>query len=276
MPSSTQPIHHLNCGTMCPRGARLLAGHGGLLEPARLVCHCLLIERADGLVLIDTGFGSGDIAERRRLGAPFNAIVRPALRAEETAAAQLRALGFQGGDVRHIIATHLDLDHAGGLADFPEAEVHVIADELHAARHPSLRERSRYVSAQWAHEPRWAEHRAGGGEQWFGFDGVRILPGEGEEVLLIPLAGHTAGHTGVAVRRGERWLLHCGDAYFHRGQVQTPPSCPPGLAAFQSLTALDNKRRRENVERLRELAARHGEQVELFCSHDPTTLEERT
>ena len=32
----------------------------GLLEPTRLVCHCLLIEGAEGLVLVDTGFGDGD------------------------------------------------------------------------------------------------------------------------------------------------------------------------------------------------------------------------
>jgi glyoxylase-like metal-dependent hydrolase (beta-lactamase superfamily II) len=271
---SPRAIHGLNCGTMCPRGARLLTGRGGLLEPARLVCRCLLVEGAGGLVLVDTGFGSGDVADRGRLGAPFNAIVRPVLRAEETAAARVRALGFEGGDVRHIVTTHLDVDHAGGLADFPDAEVHVTSDELHAARHPSMRERRRYVAAQWAHGPRWSEHRAGGGEEWFGFQGVRILPGSDAEILLIPLAGHTAGHTGVAIRRGERWLLHCGDAYFHHGQVQTPPSCPPGLAAFQALNAHDNARRRENVERLRELAARHGGEVELLCSHDPAGLDD--
>ncbi len=270
---SPRAIHHLNCGTMCPRGARLLAGRGGLLEPARLVCHCLLIEGAEGLVLVDTGFGAAEVAERGRLGAPFNTIVRPVLRAEETAAARVRALGFQGGDVRQIVATHLDLDHAGGLADFPEAEVHVTAAELHAARHPSARERLRYVAAQWAHQPRFSEHGEAGGEDWFGFQGVRILPGAGAEILLIPLAGHTAGHTGVAIRRGEGWLLHCGDAYFHHGQIETPPRCPAGLAAYHALTALDNTRRRENIERLRELAAGHGGEVELLCSHDPAGLD---
>ncbi|MCW3033497.1 MAG: hypothetical protein QOK19_1288 [Solirubrobacteraceae bacterium] len=271
MDSTPRAIHHLNCGTMCPRGARLLAGSGGLLEPTRLVCHCLLIEGAEGLVLIDTGFGSADVAHRRQLGAIFNTLVRPVLHAEETAAAQLRARGFDPGDVRHIVTTHLDLDHSGGLPDFPDAEVHLLGDELRAALHPGLRERTRYIPAHWAHGPRWVEHE-GGGEEWFGFAGVRVLPGSGEEILLIPLAGHTVGHTGVAVRRGDGWLLHCGDAYFHHGQVQTPPRCPPGLAAFQALNQVDGVRRRENVERLRELAERHGGEVELLCSHDPATL----
>ena len=63
-------VHHLNCGTLCPHGRRLLAGEGGLLEPAEVVCHCLLIETDDGLVLLDTGFGVEDTRDLGRLGAP--------------------------------------------------------------------------------------------------------------------------------------------------------------------------------------------------------------
>ena len=77
----------------------------------------------------------------------------------------------------------------------------------------------------------------------------------------------------MAIRRGEGWLLHCGDAYFHHGEVQTPPHCPPGLRFFQNLNQTDGAARRENQERLRELAARHGDEVELICSHDPYLLE---
>jgi hypothetical protein len=75
------------------------------------------------------------------------------------------------------------------------------------------------------------------------------------------------------VRQGDRWLLHCGDAYFHHGEVQTPAHCPPALRAFQTLDELDREARRENRERLRELARRHSDGVELICSHDPSTLD---
>jgi glyoxylase-like metal-dependent hydrolase (beta-lactamase superfamily II) len=269
--TAPRAIHHLNCGTMCPRGARLIAGQGGLLAEARLVCHCLLIEGAEGLVLIDTGFGLDDVGNPRQLGGPFRALVRPRLKAAETAVSQIRELGLQPGDVRHILATHLDLDHAGGLPDFPDAEVHLLGRELDAAISPSWRERTRYIAAHWAHGPRWVRHE-GGGEDWFGFDSVRVLPGSDAEILLIPLPGHTLGHTGVAVRLADRWLLHCGDAYFHHGEVQTPAHCPPGLRAFQALNQLDGEARRQNRERLRELAERHAADVELICSHDAPTL----
>ncbi|MHB8531097.1 MAG: MBL fold metallo-hydrolase [Solirubrobacteraceae bacterium] len=269
---SPRAIHHLNCGTMCPRGARLLRGEGGLLERVRSVCHCLLIEGAEGLVLVDTGFGRGDVEEPRQLGRLFTTLVSPQLSFAETAREQVAARGFDPDDVTDILTTHLDLDHSGGLPDFPRASVHLLGRELRAALHPSFRERTRYIPSHWAHGPRWVEHETGG-EQWLGFEGVRIMPGSGEEILLIPLAGHTLGHTGVAIRRGEGWLLHCGDAYFHHKEIETPPSCPPGLRAFQALNQTDGKLRRENQERLRELARRHGEQVTLLCSHDAETLD---
>lgn len=262
-------IHHLNCGTLRPHGTL-----GGRLSPARMVAHCLLVERADGLLLVDTGFGTGDLADPRRLGRPFVAALRPALQAGETARARVEALGHRVEDVTDIAVTHLDLDHAGGIGDFPRARVHVFAAELDAALHPGLRERARYVAAQWAHGPRWERHEAGS-DDWFGFAGVRVLGNDvlGDDVLLVPLHGHTRGHCGVAVRRPDGgWLLHAGDSYFHAGELRTPPVAPVGLRAFQRLVATDDELRRANQERLRELHAAHGDEVTIFSAHDPTEL----
>jgi glyoxylase-like metal-dependent hydrolase (beta-lactamase superfamily II) len=263
-------IHHLSCGSLCPHGGRLLGGDGGLLSTAEIVCHCLAIESGDGLVLVDTGFGMEDARRPRQLGPVFglmNAKPRP----ETTALKQLEALGFAAADVRQIVATHLDPDHSGGLPDFPAAEVHILATELDAALSPRLRDRPRYVGAHWKHGPRWVRHETGG-DDWFGFESVRILPGAGARILLVPLFGHSLGHTGVAIETEGGWLLHCGDAYFHHGEVETPPTCPPGLRFFQNLNAADNKARKANQERLRELASRRGEEITLVCSHDPHEL----
>lgn len=270
-------IHHLGCGTLCPHGARLVNGEGGLLARANVVCHCLAIETSDGLVLVDTGFGTEDVRNPRQLGAMFRTLMAPRPTIETTALAQLEALGFAAGDVSHIVATHLDLDHTGGLPDFPQAEVHVFEPELKEALSPSLRERTRYIGgAHWKHNPRWVSHGAGG-DEWFGFESVRILPGIDTDVLLIPLVGHSRGHTAVAVKSGDGWLLHSGDAYFHHGELAQQPHCPPVMRFFQNLTATDNKARKANQERLRELSARHSDEVTIFCAHDPHELErERT
>lgn len=246
--------------------------------PPRMVAHCLLVELPDRLVLVDTGFGTEDIADARgRMGRAFVTMMRPALDPAEPAAAQVRALGYDVDDVRDVVVTHLDLDHAGGLPDFPDATVHVHATELAAARHPtSLLEKNRYRQEHWAHGPRWQPHRDEG-ESWLGFEAVTVLS---DDVLLVPLHGHTRGHSTVAVRRPSGgWFLHAGDAYFHADEKQTPPSCPSGLAAFQAAMQVDKAARLANQERLRTLHAEHGpgsgadEVVTIFSAHDATELD---
>ncbi|WP_395658111.1 MBL fold metallo-hydrolase [Nocardioides sp.] len=247
-------VRHLNCATMRP------------LATAPMVAHCLLVERPGGLLLVDTGFGAADCADPKRLGRPFRAVVRPVLDPAETAVAQVRALGHDPADVTDIALTHLDLDHVGGLADFPDARVHVFTDELEAALHPTARERARYLAVQRAHGPRWVRHDVPG-DAWFGFDSVTALA---DDMLLVPLRGHTRGHCGVAVRRADGgWLLHAGDSYFHGAEKLTPPTPPFALKAFQATMAVDDKRRRANQERLRELQRTHADEVTIFSAHDP-------
>jgi hypothetical protein len=76
----------------------------------------------------------------------------------------------------------------------------------------------------------------------------------------------------VALRHGAGWLLHCGDSYFHHDEMQPEPSRPWALSVFQRL-CVDDASRRRNQERLRQLAQSHGDQVQLFCSHDRCEFE---
>ncbi len=266
-------VHHLNCGTMCPVCSKLINGQGGWLEPARMVCHVLLIETPrDGLVLVDTGIGTLDVGSPTRLGKPFIALTRPSFNLNETAVAQVQQLGFKIDDVRHIIVTHLDLDHASGLPDFPNAKVHVFQPEFDAAMRPDFRSKPRYLPSQWAHSPRWVKYAVGAGEHWFGFQNAHPIEGMSEDILMVPLIGHTRGHCGVAVRGEDGWLLHCGDAYFYRGQIEQPPKMPVGLRVFEQLVQTDRSKRIENLARLQTLQQSHGHEIELFCAHDPVEL----
>ena len=266
-------IHHLNCGTCCPPGGRLFDGTSpGAL--GRLVCHCLLIETEAGLVLVDTGFGTQDIAQPpSRISPVFIALNNIQFRLEETAIAQVRALGFDPLDVRHIVVTHLDFDHAGGLEDFPNATVHILAREVDAAdrKRGGVLGPLRYRPAQWDGVEHWQRYVSGDGERWFGFETVRDLAGLPPEILLVPLAGHTWGHSGVAVREdGGRWLLYAGDAYFYRGEIGGARRvCPPGLSGYQTAMEVDRAARIGNQRRLRALSAEHGDVVRVFCAHDP-------
>ena len=265
-------VRHLNAATFCPVSARLVNGSGGLFARARMVCHVLVVESDDGLVLVDTGLGEDDVAQPARLGSMWLRMVAPRLDPAETAVAQLRHLGYAAADVRHVVPTHLDLDHAGGLADFPSATVHVHRREHAAAMARSNAvERRRYVPGHWSHGPSWQIHDDGG-ETWFGFAGVRALSERTPDILLVPLRGHSAGHTGVAVRTGDGWLLHAGDAYYHRGQIDSAGRAPLVLRVLQRQSDTDRAERIANQERLRALRAGHPE-VTVFCAHDPVELD---
>jgi glyoxylase-like metal-dependent hydrolase (beta-lactamase superfamily II) len=108
-------IRHLNCVSSCPLGGRLVDGRSSsVLQRGQLCCHCLLVEAPDGLVLVDTGYGVQDVRQpKARLSAFFLALLSPDFREEMTALRQLERLGDDPRDVRHIVLTHLDFDHAG-------------------------------------------------------------------------------------------------------------------------------------------------------------------
>ena len=93
-------VHHFNCGTMHP------------VRGPKCVCHVLLLETANGLVLVDAGFGIDDCADPKGRVGPVRFVTRPVFESTEAAAHQLDRLGFRREDVRHIVLTHLDTDPA--------------------------------------------------------------------------------------------------------------------------------------------------------------------
>ncbi|HTH84760.1 MBL fold metallo-hydrolase [Mycobacterium sp.] len=255
-------VHHLNCGTLYPYGC------------GRMVCHVLLVETDNGLVLIDTGFGPKDCGDPAQRVGPSRYLIRPVLQREQSAVAQVEQLGFRGDDVRHIVITHFDCDHVGGISEFPEAQIHVTAAEaLGALRTPTRGERFRFRPVQWAHGPKIVEHTPQG-EKWRGFAAAKQLDEVSPGIVLISLPGHTRGHACVAVDAGHRWVLHCGDAFFHHGTVDGTARMPRALAAFEFATAFDRKMMRQNHTRLAELNRRREPDMFMICSHDRRLYEQ--
>jgi glyoxylase-like metal-dependent hydrolase (beta-lactamase superfamily II) len=244
-------IHHLNCGTLqvAPNPAAS--------------CHCLLLEDANGLALVDTGIGLLDVRNPlERIGRPLIDAAGFQFHEDQTAVRRVEALGFRAGDVKHIVLTHADPDHTGGLADFPHATVHVSEEE----RASVGRGHGRYLPVHFAHGTNWKTYPTAP-DVWFGLEARRAELGFASEVLLVPLFGHTFGHCGVAVKQGTRWVLHVGDAYYLRVELERDDHPVSALAAQR---ADDNAKRQESLGHLRRIARDHASEIDMFGYHDFT------
>ena len=230
----------LNCAAMAPWFPRWHVG-----------TPCLLIETNQGLVLVDTGLGLHDYTSP----SPVVRLFRSALRVPNdpglTAVRQLIRLGYQPEAVQHIILTHLHFDHAGGLPDFPHAQVHIHQREYDALRQPRSWMEMAYDRSHFAHGPHWVLYERPT-DKWQGFDALRLpfTP----EMYLIPLFGHTRGHCGVAIQDENGWLFQCGDALPTNAQFDLTPDWLNQLAIGP------------HVPRLRAWAAAHPD-VRIMAAH---------
>ena len=246
-------VHHINCGTL------------RVANYPTVVCHCLLLEDPYGLALVDTGIGLLDVQNPvERLGQSLIDMAGFQFNEHDTAVRRIEKLGFSTSDVRHILMTHGDPDHAGGLADFPHAQVHLAEEEFSSMMSGHLR----YVPGQFSHQPLWQTYRQNERE-WFGLPARPTMVGFSQKVLLIPLFGHTAGHCGVAVQQGDQWVLHTGDAYYLRAELTDEHHPVSALAAQR---ADNDEARRSSLSKLRQLLAEHGGEVEVFGYHDISEL----
>lgn len=78
-----------------------------------------LIEHPAGLILFDTGWSKPDRWPRHW-----------DIAEDEQVLNRLKKLGIYPRDIKYLICSHLHIDHAGGLEDFPESEILVSDAEL--------------------------------------------------------------------------------------------------------------------------------------------------
>lgn len=175
-----------------------------------LAMRCLLIEHAEGLVLVDTGLGNKeekkflDIYGVENRGSPGPTQLEDAL----------KSLGHRPRDIRYVINTHLHFDHAGGNTTsdavpgggrdvhptFPRATYVVQRGELAFARKTNERTRASYLPHNF--EP------VDAAKLWKLVDGDgEILPGISARVT----PGHVPWHQSIVLRSGGDTAMFLGD-----------------------------------------------------------------
>ncbi|MEM6892120.1 MAG: MBL fold metallo-hydrolase [Bacteroidota bacterium] len=243
-------VHHLNCVKIeSPLGSA--------------IGHCLLLKENETLVLIDAGIGLSECREPKKyLGKELIEVTGFVFDEALTAQHQIKALELDPSNVKHIICSHLDPDHIGGLADFPKATVHVSHEEYtsFASGH------ERYLPQQLAHQPKLQLYESNDAN-WFGLPARKLALELETEIYFIPLFGHTIGHCGVALKVNDKWIFYAGDAYYLRAELHDKNHPVDQLATIR---AVDNTMRLKSLETVRLLLEQHGAEMEYFGYHDPT------
>lgn len=243
---------------------RIIHINGGFLQSEgkpRAVCHCMAIVQQKHVILVDTGIGMEDVNDPERRIHPD--VIKAAgfkFNAGDTIIQQLPRFEINPRDVRDIVLTHLDPDHVGGLSDFPHATVHLATEEWRAFQAGD----PRYMQAQFAHRPEIKTYEPSS-ETVFGVE-VRKVETEADiELYLLPLFGHTAGHCGVLVADGLKWVLNAGDAYYLREELFN--SDHP-VSVMARAVASNEAERVKSIEKLVRLSQDQTANIEVFGYHD--------
>ena len=165
-----------------------------------------VLKRADEVILVDAGY---DAAEAKRRD-------RPILR--EPGAA-LQEMGLKPEDITTLIVTHLHYDHAGGIAQFPNATIHLQKAEMAYATGPCMCHDTLRM-------PFTADHvcdaikRVYSGRAVFHDGDGQVADG----VTVHCIGGHSRGLQAVRVRTEAGWLCLASDAahYYENVFLQKP------------------------------------------------------
>jgi glyoxylase-like metal-dependent hydrolase (beta-lactamase superfamily II) len=204
-------IHVFDTGALSlPRG--FLFQGGSWLERAELPTPAYVIRSPGGnAVVFDPGFSERINRDPNRYIGFFASVVgRFAMAEEQALAAQMRRAGIEPASVSHIVVSHLHFDHAGGIEDFPNAELVVSYAERSRARHADGGF-SFFNASDFDSVTRWREIEFDASQPYATFAGHVDLLGD-DSIHLVPLPGHTLGSLGVIVRLQDAPILLAGDA----------------------------------------------------------------
>jgi N-acyl homoserine lactone hydrolase len=192
-----------------------------------LPVNVFVVRHPAGICLVDAG-QTAEAAEPGYFARwyPFFRLSRFELDRDDEADVQLAASGVAADAVRWVILSHLHTDHVGGIAAFSHAEVLVSRREWTRAQGIAGRLRG-YLPQRWPTQIR---------PTLVDFDGPPLGPfasthalAEDGTLVLVPLPGHTAGHTGLLVRGDDRAYLCIGDAANRAADLR---AIAPGIARW--------------------------------------------
>ena len=213
------------------------------VEGALLPVPAYLIETDTGEhILIDTGL------DRRLIGAEHQPTRPHLLDKDEDLLTHLARLNLTAQDIRMVICSHFDPDHAGNLALFDQATIVI--------------QRRLYTAAIKGEVPRFERTR----DQWDA-PGLRFLLVDGDSTLvpgvtLLESAGHTPGHQSILVA-----LPVTGPVLLAIDALPSQAHRDPATRAIEPFD-LDERQVRTSTGKLRAIEQREEVALTVY-GHDP-------
>lgn len=208
-----------------------------------------LIKSRDGRnILVDTGFPAWyvDDVEQASLDDGLESFGRVLkLDHENLPAAQLARIGLETSDVHLLVMTHSDVDHVGGIADFPQATI-IVGQAERALDRP------RYFGDRTPIE--WPADM----DYQLVHEDTTLCPG----AILLYTPGHSPGHLSLLVR-----LAETGAVLLTADAIARPAELEEGFGG-----AWDEEMARSSAERL--MAIAKGEGAMIIYGHDPAQWNE--
>ncbi len=192
--------------------------------PAFLIRH-----PSAGAVLIDTGLHPSVATDgTQNFGGTANRVGHPTLGAGEDVPAQLRKRGLDAGEIPVVVMTHLHIDHASAISEFPQSTFVVSETEWQAAAlgpRPILNGYRRQ-HFDYAFDYRTIDFDRAGIDSYASFGRTFDLFGDGS-IHLAFTPGHSAGHMSVICRLKQDDFVIGGDCTYMLAQLSGDAPLPP-------------------------------------------------
>ena len=229
--------------------------------PAFLVRH-----PTAGLTLIDTGLHPSIASDpEANLGKIATSFTEPTMAPGQDVPSQLRDRGIEASEIRQVVLTHLHVDHASAISEFPGA-VFVVAREEWEDATGGLLPILRYYRRQqfdYAFDFRTIDYSSDSVNSFSTFGRSFDLFGDGS-VVIVSTPGHSAGHQSVVLRLADRPMLVAGDAIFLANQLE------PG--ASLAARARDRHEYERSIREMQLFRREHPSAI-ITPGHDPVYYE---